>query len=338
LQEVQGLTTGTTRARIRRADLERLPIWAPPLKEQRRIAGILGALDDKIELNRCISQTLESMASALFKSWFVDFDPVRAKAEGRELGVPAPIADLFPDSFEETEFGQTPSGWEIDSIENVAERVAMGPFGSSIRVDTFVPDGVPVISGQHLRGVLLDDSDFNFVTIEHADRLSRSNVQRGDVVFTHAGSIGQAAYIPESARYDRYIVSQRQFYMRCDTARVSPLYVVSYFQSPEGRRRLLANTSSTGVPSISQPVSYLKQLRLALPPQPLMNAFDAVARSLYSRTAAHTRQSRELADVRNELLPHLLTGSSGILERHCAEAISGESQGGSVSTLEGCAL
>ena len=87
--------------------------------EQRAIAHILGTLDDKIELNRRMNETLEAMARALFKSWFVDFDPVRAKAEGRDPGLPKPLADLFPDSFEDSELGEIPKGWEtIPSLRN----------------------------------------------------------------------------------------------------------------------------------------------------------------------------------------------------------------------------
>ncbi len=81
------------------------------LSEQRAIAHILGTLDDKIELNRRMNETLEAIARALFKSWFVDFDPVRAKAEGRDPGLPPHLADLFPDSFEDSELGEIPAGW-----------------------------------------------------------------------------------------------------------------------------------------------------------------------------------------------------------------------------------
>jgi type I restriction enzyme S subunit len=308
------IAQGTALPYLTVAALSRLTLRLPPLPEQRMTGLVLGALDDKIELNRRVSQTLESMARALFKSWFIDFDPVRAKAEGRDPGVPAHVDDLFPNSFEPSALGEIPTGWGLQATEDLAERIAMGPFGSSIKVSTFVPEGIPVISGQHLRGALLDDGDFNFVSVEHAERLRRSNVQRGDVVFTHAGSIGQAAYIPETARYERYIISQRQFYMRCDATKVSPLFVMSYFQSSEGRRRLLANTSSTGVPSISQPVSYLRQLRLVTPPQSLMQAFHSVARSLYEGMAANARQSRALGDIRDELLPRLMTGAARVGE------------------------
>src|SRR5207249_7955681 len=87
----------------------------PPVPEQRAIAHILGTLDDKIELNRRMNETLEAMARALFKSWFADFDPVRARAEGRDPALPSPLADLFPDSFENSEMGAIPTGWRVES-------------------------------------------------------------------------------------------------------------------------------------------------------------------------------------------------------------------------------
>ena len=98
------------------SDLRADSLALPPLPEQRAIAHILGTLDDKIELNRRMNETLEAMARALFKSWFVDFDPVRAKAEGRDPGLPQPLADLFPDRFEDSELGEIPAGWEVETL------------------------------------------------------------------------------------------------------------------------------------------------------------------------------------------------------------------------------
>ncbi len=98
-----------------------LPVVIPEIRLQRQIAHILGTLDDKIELNRKTNETLEAMAKALFKSWFVDFDPVRAKAEGRPTGLPSDISDLFPDSFEDSELGEIPSGWQVTSLGEVIE-------------------------------------------------------------------------------------------------------------------------------------------------------------------------------------------------------------------------
>jgi len=156
--------------------------------------------------------------------------------------------------------------WTTARIVDVADKVAIGPFGSSIKVETFVAEGIPVISGQHLHGTRLADTEYNFVTVEHAEKLKNANVFRGDVIFTHAGSIGQAAYIPQTSRYDRYVISQRQFYMRCDRSKVIPEFVAYFFRTPEGQHKLLANVSSVGVPSIAQPVTYLRTIEIPVPP------------------------------------------------------------------------
>jgi type I restriction enzyme S subunit len=104
---------------VNRNHLHELETLIPPIAEQKAIAHILGTLDDKIELNRKTIETLEAMAKALFKSWFVDFDPVRAKAEGRRTGLTAEISDLFPDSFEDSELGEIPSGWRVGSLDQI---------------------------------------------------------------------------------------------------------------------------------------------------------------------------------------------------------------------------
>ena len=117
----------------------------PPLTEQRAIAHILGTLDDKIELNRRMNETLEAMARALFKSWFVDFDPVRAKAEGRDPGLPKPLADLFPARFVDSELGEIPEGWKVESRRRVP-RVGWGHSGQD-QVTTW-STGHPVIGQQ----------------------------------------------------------------------------------------------------------------------------------------------------------------------------------------------
>ena len=157
--------------------------------------------------------------------------------------------------------------WTLATIEEISEKVSMGPFGSSIKVETFVPNGVPIISGQHLHGFRVDDGQgFNYISDEHAVRLANANVQRGDVILTHRGNIGQVAFVPRDSRFNRYVISQSQFFLRCDPAKAIPQFVVSYFKSPEGRHKLLANASQVGVPSIARPVSYLRTIEIPLPP------------------------------------------------------------------------
>jgi type I restriction enzyme S subunit len=120
------LKDGTSNPSLSRETFGAQALPLPPLAEQRAIAHILGTLDDKIKLNRRMNETLEAMTRAIFKSWFVDFDPVRAKAEGRDTGLPKHIADLFPDRFEVSDLGELPAGWQVRSIGNVIERLSVG--------------------------------------------------------------------------------------------------------------------------------------------------------------------------------------------------------------------
>ena len=187
------------------------------------------------------------------------------------------------------------SGWPTVTVEDLSERVAMGPFGSSIKVSTFVPEGVPVISGQHLHGIRVDDSTgFNFISREHARRLVNANVQRGDVVLTHRGTIGQVSYVPENSQYDRYVVSQSQFYIRCDPSQAVPEFVALYFTSPQGQHQLLANAAQVGVPSIAQPVTYLRTLRIPLPPLSEQRAIAQILGTLEDKIELNRRMNETL--------------------------------------------
>ena len=305
---IRSIAVGATMPSLNTRILSDIPIVLPHLSKQRGIAHVLGTLDDKIELNRRMNRTLEEMTQAIFQDWFVDFGPTRAKMEGQEPYLPPELWGLFPDELVDSELGEIPEGWEISRLEDVAERIAMGPFGSSIKVSTFVDSGIPIISGQHLNGTLLEDGDYRFITEDHADRLARSNVQSGDIVLTHAGNIGQAAYVPNTSQYTRYVISQRQFYMRCDTSKITPLFVVHFFKTQEGQHQLLANTSSTGVPSIARPVTYLRSIALCLPSKDLLTVFDQVVGSYYRTIARNNKEILTLATQRDSLMPKLVSG------------------------------
>jgi len=187
--------------------------------------------------------------------------------------------------------------WREVTIEELAEKIAMGPFGSDIKVETFKPCGVPIISGKHLHETRMRDKGFNFISEEHADKLSNANVFRGDVIFTHAGNIGQVSFIPENSKYERYVISQRQFYLRCNSNVLDYEFIAYYFKSPYGQYQLLANANQTGVPSLAQPVSYLKSIKVLLPPLPEQKAIAEVLSSLDDKIDLLTRQNKTLEDL-----------------------------------------
>src|SRR5690606_2179958 len=136
---------------------------------------------------------------------------------------------------------------------------------------------------------------------EHADRLSNANVTRGDVIFTHRGTIGQVAYIPEASQFERYVISQSQFYVRCDRRKVLPEFLVAYFKSPDGQHQLLANTSQVGVPSIAQPVTYLRTITIPLPPLAEQRAIAHILGTLDDKIELNRRMSETLEEMARAL-------------------------------------
>lgn len=304
---IRQTATGTTIKNVSLALVREYEFDLPNMSDQKAIAHILGTLDDKIELNQKMNQTLEEIAKAIFKSWFVDFDPVRAKAEGRPTGLPPEISDLFPDELVDSEIGEIPKGWEIKRVEEICEKIAMGPFGSNIKVSTFVDDGIPIISGHHLHNFLLREGDHKFITEEHAERLKNSLVRSGDVIFTHAGTVGQVSLIPTDSDYETYVISQRQFYARPLRPEHSA-YLNFFFHSPVGQHKLLSNVSGSGVPSIARPSSHLKAIELTLADEHLVRKFDQLVGPMIERMVLVSREIETLAELRDTLLPKLISG------------------------------
>ena len=154
--------------------------------------------------------------------------------------------------------------YETYRVADLIDEIAMGPFGSNIKVSCFVDSGVPVLNGSNLEGFSLSEKAFRYVTKEKADSLNKANAHRGDIVITHRGTLGQIAFIPQDSRYDRYVISQSQFRVRCND-KVLPEYLVYYFHTPIGQHKLLSNASQVGVPALARPSSTFQQIEVELP-------------------------------------------------------------------------
>ena len=153
---------------------------------------------------------------------------------------------------------------ETYRVADLIDEIAMGPFGSNIKVSCFVDSGVPVLNGSNLEGFSLSEKEFRYVTREKADSLNKAKAYRGDIVITHRGTLGQIVFIPQDSRYDRYVISQSQFRVRCND-KVLPEYLVYYFHTPIGQHKLLSNTSQVGVPALARPSSTFQQIEVELP-------------------------------------------------------------------------
>lgn len=175
--------TGTTVTGIKQKELRRIILPIPPLSTQNQIANILGSLDDKIELNLQMNQALESMARAIFKSWFVDFDPVYAKMEGRDYPLPPEIMDLFPNELEESELGLIPKGWRVSSLDQIAN------YLNGLALQKYPPENekesLPVIKIRELRSGFPDNQS-NLAT---TDLPNEYVIDDGDIIFSWSGSL-----------------------------------------------------------------------------------------------------------------------------------------------------
>lgn len=149
-------------------------------------------------------------------------------------------------------------------VSELIDEIAMGPFGSNIKVDCFVDKGIPVLNGSNLEGFELSEKSFRYVTEEKADSLKKANAHKGDVVITHRGTLGQIVYIPQTAQRDRYVISQSQFRVKCNK-KVLPEYFVYYFHTPIGQYKLLSNASQVGVPALARPSSTFQKIEIEIP-------------------------------------------------------------------------
>lgn len=175
-------------------------------------------------------------------------------------------------------------GYETYRIADLIDEIAMGPFGSNIKVSCFVDSGVPVLNGSNLEGFSLSEKAFRFVTKEKADSLNKANAHRGDIVITHRGTLGQIVFIPQDSRYDRYVISQSQFRVRCND-KVLPEYLVYYFHTPIGQHKLLSNASQVGVPALARPSSTFQQIEVELPELSIQKELLKLAKDIAAAAA-----------------------------------------------------
>jgi len=281
ISEAAGMNRGAANPLITQGDLGRLAIAHPPLPEQRAIAHILGTLDDKIEVNRRMSQTLEAMARALFKSWFVDFEPVRAKMEGRWQrgqslpGLPAHLYDLFPARLVDSELGEIPEGWRVATLDDLAEIQG----GRQLPTNECQPTGVfPVFGANGIMGYTSRPTHDGFVIA-----FGRVGAYCGSVHWTYSGAwINNNASSVVPKRWPEFVL---QTMLEADF---------------EGMR--------TGSAQPFIPNSSLAALRVVRAPDKVMNEFCHVVRAVRLKEQATQRESRTLAALRDALLPKLISG------------------------------
>ena len=278
----------------------------PPLSEQRAIARILGTLDDKIELNRRMNETLEVMARALFKSWFIDFDPVHAKAEGRDTGLPPDVAALFPDSFEDSELGQIPRGWTVRSLGELVSTVKGCSYASDDLVDS---DTALVTLKSFARGGgYRSDGLKSFAGFYKPEQV----VTPGDIVIActdvtqAAAIIGRTAMVHGTAAYQTLVASLDTIIIRPNSQKTTRSFLYCLGRTDEFVSHTYSHTTGTTVLHLAKEA--IPSFVFALPPLQLVMRFDSLAEPILNLIRASVEQSETIVALRDAMLPKLLSG------------------------------
>ena len=296
LVDLAGHGTG----RLNSEELKALDVQLPPPPEQRAIAHILGTLDDKIELNRRMNETLEAMARALFKSWFVDFDPVRAKMAGRDTGLPKHLADLFPDRLVESELGEIPEGWEVMALDTIAD------FRNGLALQRYRPqtryERLPVVKIAQLRSGKTDSGEW-----ATSDICPEFIIDDGDVVFSWSGSLMVMVWCSGRAALNQHL-------FKVTSTRFPKWSFLHNVRSHLANFQTIAAGKATTMGHIKR--HHLSDAKCTVPDRQLLAAADGPLSAIFERSLSANIQSRTLASLRDTLLPKLISGE---IRLHAAE-------------------
>ena len=295
-------TTGL--GHVTKRDLENIEAALPDLSEQRAIAHILGTLDDKIELNRRMNETLEGMARGLFKSWFVDFEPVRVKMEGRDTGLPPDVAVLFPDRLVESELGGIPEGWEVGVLDDAIELLSGGTPRTSVA--SYWDGGIPWYTAKDapsLSDIFALETE-RTITQVGVENSSTKILPVGTTIITARGTVGRLAClgIPMAMNQTCYGIQGAQGYPDFFT----------YWAVRKAVDELQSRTHGTIFDTITRQT--FKIVDMVLPPVNVTEAFECTVNPIMERILNNLHESQTLAALRDTLLPKLLAGELQIKE------------------------
>jgi len=309
-RKMESDSDGSTIKHIYITRVGKMMIPLPPRKEQEGIVSILGTLDDKIELNRKTNETLEAMAKALFKSWFVDFDPVRAKAEGRSTGLPAEISDLFPDSFEDSELGEIPSGWSVVELGDCCLDIESGrrPKGG---IDKNLAFGIPSIGAESIAPVgQFDFTKTKWVESAFAESAGKGWIQNFDVaLYKDGGKPGE--FRPRTALYgdgfpfEKAMINEHVFLLR--SSQLGQPYLYYLFNFDLVLAQIIHKGSSKGAqPGLNQ--DEVRTSSFVKPTKYLLDIFNRTVEPGIRKQLLFGKECQALSELRDSLLPKLISG------------------------------
>jgi len=279
-----------------------LRINLPPIAEQKAIAAVLGALDDMIELNRRMNATLEAMARALFQSWFVDFDPVRAKLDGRDpVGLDPATAALFPEHLEDSPLGHIPKGWEMKTIGDIGDVICGKTPPTSI--SDYYGEDIPFITIPDMHGNVFGAATARKLSHAGANSQANKTLPPGSLCVSCIATPGLVVITSEDSQTNQQINSvvphqKEETYF--------------WYWVMTGLGAEIASSGSGGSVLVNLSKGRFETLQVIKPPHALIRAYHNAVRPLFEAVLANTHQSRTLATLRDTLLPKLLSGELSV--------------------------
>ncbi len=262
-------------ARLAVKNLSKYKLLVPPLSDQKKIANMLGVLDDKIQLNKQMNENLEEIAKTLFKSWFIDFDPVRAKTEGRPTGLSKEISDLFPDSLEDSELGEIPRGWKIKKVGECLEFI----YGKGLTKKQRIHGDIPVYGSNGIIGF-------------H----NSSNAKGPGIVVGRAGNPGTVHW-----SFKDFFAIDSAFSVNVIDEEMSNFYFYAL-----KNLRLERLNSGSAIPGLNRNHAY--EEKIIIPNLPLLREFNKLSSSFFSKQLLNLEENEVLSQLRDKLLPRLISG------------------------------
>lgn len=296
--------TGTVFTNLKTDILKNHIIQLPNIKVQKIIASFLSKLDSKIELNQKINETLEEIAKTLFKSWFINFDPVRAKAEGRPTGLSKEISNLFPDSFEDSELGEIPKGWQITNLDALTSKFTTGLNPRQ----NFV-----LGSGDNFYVTIKNIGDFEVELDKKCDKVdndaikkinSRSDLKKDDILFSGIGTIGKVVYVFDEPK--NWNISESVFSLRANPELTFPSVLYQLLKSYP----LQGYVDSLASGSVQRGIRMgsLKKYKFSLSNYEVQKKFNEIISPLIRKISSNLKETRILISIRDTLLPKLISG------------------------------
>lgn len=301
--------TGSTQPKLTQGALHRIPVPAPPVAEQCRIADTLGALDDKIELNRRINHTLETLARAIFTFWFVDFDPVRLKMDGRDAGLPSDLVPIFPSDLQPSSIGMVPRGWSVASIGDVASELEAGsrPKGGVFGIRL----GVPSIGAESVTGIgKFDFSKTKRVPESFCGGMKRGKVKDRDVlIYKDGGRPGlfepHVTLVGEGFPFDECCINEHVYRLRV-SQNLSQSYAYFWLTSELASAEMRERGTGVAIPSLNS--SALRSVPVLVPGARVVREFTQLVDPIVTSILHRASECRVLESIRETLLPKLMLG------------------------------